>query len=83
MKDSKDGKKKKCMMPVIIDVPSICTDIASTSADTASPSCATSYTVRAKPALDTLRKPLTTSSSKVQECSCVSVAFCAYCLALQ
>ncbi|DBB05106.1 TPA: hypothetical protein ACH3X3_010365 [Trebouxia sp. C0006] len=58
MKDSKDGKKTKCVMPVIID------DVASTSADTASPSCAISHTVRAKPVLNTLRKPLTTSSSK-------------------
>ena len=89
LKDPKDDekkkkkKKKKYIMPVVTDIPSTSTDVASASADTASASSATPHMGRAQPVLDTLRKPFTTSNSKVQECSCVSVAFCEYRLALQ
>ena len=62
-KDAEKKKKKKYMMPVVTDIPSTSTDVASTSADSAS--CAGPHTSRVKPVLDTLWRPLTTSSSKV------------------
>ena len=76
-KDPKTGKKNY-MISVFTDVSSTSTEDASTSADTASASIASFHAGRAKPVLDTLRRPLTTRSSKVQECSCVST--CVWCI---